>query len=100
MAGKKFVFFEIPALVPAHYGSPQTQNFEDALAHAQGVASLASAIVEQVLAMRQPGRFAYRLRFLRLLQRPSGVERRRVNAGASAVSADFAPKLGAKDSAR
>src|ERR1700730_13196481 len=66
------------ASVSAHHGSSQTQNVEDAPAHPQGVASLAGAAAKQVHPMRQHRRVAYGLPFLRLLQRPPGVERRRV----------------------
>jgi len=63
-------------LVGRLYGSPQTQNFEDAAAHAQGGESLARAATEQVSAMRQHRRLTHRLPELRLLSIAPGPDYR------------------------
>jgi hypothetical protein len=75
---QEFVFFQNGAFVPAHHGSSQTQNFENAAAHTQGVAPLAGPSVEQMHPVRKHSCFAYRLPLLRLLQGPAGAERRRL----------------------
>jgi hypothetical protein len=49
------------------YGSSKTQNFEDAIAHAQGVASLARAVAEQMSAVRKRRGIAYSLSFVWVL---------------------------------
>jgi hypothetical protein len=61
------VFSGFPAFLSRSYGSSKTQNFEDAAANAQSIASLAAAAAQQVPAMRQHGEIAHRLRFLRIL---------------------------------
>ncbi len=72
-----FAFRRFPAFLIRSYGSSKTQSLEDAAAHAQGIAPLGSSADEQVHAVRQHCRLAYRMPFLRLLQRPSGAHRRR-----------------------
>ena len=55
------VFLEFPAFVVGSYGSPKTQNLEDAIAHAQGGQPLARAAADQMPAMRQLRGLAHRL---------------------------------------
>src|SRR5450759_3069869 len=72
-----FVFSRFPAFVIGSYGSPETQNIENAVAHAQSIPPLATAAAQQMPAMRQRRGVAYGLHFLRLLQRTPGPHRRR-----------------------
>jgi hypothetical protein len=59
------------------YGSPETQNFEDALAHAQSGQPLARFAAEQMSAVRQFSPIAHRVSVVRLLQGPADIDRRR-----------------------
>jgi hypothetical protein len=61
------VFSQNHALIAGSHGSSETQDFEDAAAHAQGRKPLAPAAVEQVPAMRQHSCIAQRLSIVRLL---------------------------------
>jgi hypothetical protein len=72
-----FVFSRFPAFVIGSYGSPETQNIENAAAHAQSITPLAAAAAQQMPAMRQRCGIAYGLHFLWLLQRTPGPHRRR-----------------------
>jgi len=50
-----------------NYGRPQTENLEDAVAHAQSGQPVACPTARQVRAMWQHRALAHRLPFLRLL---------------------------------
>jgi len=62
--------------VLASHGSFKTQNLEDAIADAQGIASLARAAIKQMSAVWKQHRIPHRLSFLRLLQGPASLDRR------------------------
>jgi len=64
---KRVAFREKSAFLIRSYGSSKTQNVEDAIAHTQGIASLAGAADEQMFAMRKQRRLAHRLPVVRLL---------------------------------
>jgi len=73
--------------VNACHGSPETQNFEDALAHAQSGKPLACAGAQQMSAMRERYSLAYCVSIVRLLPRATGVNARGQIAVALALSA-------------
>jgi len=59
------------------YGSPKTQNFEDAIAFAQSGEPLARPAAKQMPAMWQRSRIAYRLSVVWLLPWATSVDTRR-----------------------
>jgi|SRR5947209_7978864 len=85
------VFCRNGAYMAARHGSSKTQNFKDAVAHAQSGEPLASPAADQVFAMRKPGSGPLGLSFLRLLQRPPGADRRR-----QSLTEDFLLQMRAK----
>jgi len=65
------------ASVTACYGSPKTQNIQDALTHAQSSEPLARCASEQVLSVRKQRPLAHRLPIVRLLPQSTGVDARK-----------------------
>jgi hypothetical protein len=80
-------FFLISCFPHSLYGSSETQNLEDAFAHAQSITSLARTAAEQVSAMRQQRRVTHCMSILRLLQGPAGFNDRGKMMERAALSA-------------
>src|ERR1700730_5574315 len=86
-----FVFSRKSAFLIASYGSPKTQNFEDALAHTQSGQPLARFAAKQMSAVWQFASVAHCMSVVWLLQGPTNIDRRREVEGFLSVRspADF-----------